>query len=234
MSAPPRATERLDRVLDAATDLLVRWGYQRVTIEDVARHAGIGKGTVYLHFRTKEALFLTVLLRAHHGVVSRMVDRMRADPVEILPSRMLRSLFLELADDPVVRPLYLGDSAVLGRLAHESADTLGELAQRRAEAGRAWFGLLRDAGLLRTDLDVSEQLYLLGAVTSGFYFVDSLPVPTAPGDPAGRAAVLEHALAASLEVPGAPAPGAATAQAVAELFASLIEHIDDEWQRRIR
>ena len=54
---------RLDRVLDAAADLLVRWGYQRVTIDDVARHAGIGKGTVYLHFRTKEALFLTVLLR---------------------------------------------------------------------------------------------------------------------------------------------------------------------------
>jgi AcrR family transcriptional regulator len=54
------------RVLDAAADLLVRWGYHRVTVEDVARHAGIGKGTVYLHFRTKEALFLTVLLRSQH------------------------------------------------------------------------------------------------------------------------------------------------------------------------
>ncbi|NMH99031.1 TetR/AcrR family transcriptional regulator [Pseudonocardia acidicola] len=234
MSTLSRPAERIDRVLDAATDLLVRWGYQRVTIEEVARHAGIGKGTVYLHFRTKEALFLTVLLRAHHGVVAGMIDRIRADPAEALPSRMLRSVFLALAEDPVVRRLYLGDSEILGRLAHEAADTLGELAQRRAEIGRAWFGLLRDAGLLRTDLDVSAQLYLLSAVNNGFYFVESLPSPTTPGDPARRADVLRHALAASLEAPGAPAPGAATAEAVAELFASLIEHIDDEWQRRLR
>jgi AcrR family transcriptional regulator len=37
---------RLERVLDAAADLLVRLGYRRVTIEEVARRAGIGKGTV--------------------------------------------------------------------------------------------------------------------------------------------------------------------------------------------
>jgi AcrR family transcriptional regulator len=234
VAAPEQPVERVERVLDSAAELLVRWGYQRVTIEDVARHARIGKGTVYLHFRTKDALFLTVLLRTHHGVVSRMVSRIRADPAEAMPSRMLRSLFVELAEDPVVRPLYLGDTAILGRLAHESADTLGDLGRRREEVGRAWFERLRAAGLLRTDLDVSAQLYLLGAVTSGFYFVDPLPVPAAPDDPAGRAAVLEHAIAASLEVAGAPDPGAAVAEAVAELFASLIEHIDDEWQRRVR
>jgi AcrR family transcriptional regulator len=59
---------RLTRVLDAAAELLASWGYQRVTIDDVAKLAGIGKGSVYLHFRTKEALFLTVLLRGHRAV----------------------------------------------------------------------------------------------------------------------------------------------------------------------
>jgi len=68
----------MERVLDTAAELLVRWGYQRVTIDEVARHAGIGKGTVYLHFRTKDALFLTVLLRAHRQIVSAMADRIEA------------------------------------------------------------------------------------------------------------------------------------------------------------
>ncbi|MGH3566828.1 MAG: helix-turn-helix domain-containing protein [Pseudonocardia sp.] len=49
---PDRPMEREERLLDVATDLLVRWGYQRVTVDAVARQAGIGKGTVYLHFRT--------------------------------------------------------------------------------------------------------------------------------------------------------------------------------------
>jgi AcrR family transcriptional regulator len=42
-------SDRADRILDAAGDLLLRLGYRKVTIEDVAQRAGIGKGTVYLH-----------------------------------------------------------------------------------------------------------------------------------------------------------------------------------------
>ena len=60
----------MERVLDSAAELLLRWGYQRVTIDEIARHAGIGKGTVYLHFPTKEALFLTMLLRTQWRSVS--------------------------------------------------------------------------------------------------------------------------------------------------------------------
>jgi AcrR family transcriptional regulator len=234
MSAPARPVERLERVLDTATDLLVRWGYQRVTIDEVARRAGIGKGTVYLHFRTKEALFLAVLLRAHHGVMDGIVARIEADPEEALPARMLRSLYLALAADPVIRPLYLGDSEVLGRLSHEAADTLGELGRRREAVGRGWFGMLRDAGLLRTDLEVDAQMYLFSAVTSGFLFVDSLPVAGAGIDLAARAGLIEHTLAAALQVPGAHEAAATVAPAVADLFRPLTEHVDTEWRRRVR
>jgi AcrR family transcriptional regulator len=222
------------RVLDAAAELLVRMGYRRVTIDEVARRAGIGKGTVYLHFSTKEALFLAVLLRTHHGVTVRIVERMSADPAEVLPGRLMRSVFLDVAADPVTRPLYLGDSEILGRLAHESADTLGELARHRHESAQAWFGLLRDAGLLRTDRDVGAQLYLLSAISSGFYFVDALPVRGAPADHAERAQLLEHAVSAALELPRAAEQAAGVAPAVVALFRSTIDHIDEECQRRLR
>ncbi len=241
-SVPPvtPTAARLERVLDAAAELLVRVGYRRVTIDEVARAAGIGKGTVYLHFPTKEALFLAVLLRTHHGVTERMVARMEADPVEVLPGRLSRSLYLDIAENPVTRPLYLGDGEVLGRLTHEAVDTLGELTRRREETGRAWFGLLRGAGLLRTDRDVDEQLYLLASISTGFYFLDTLPVPGAPTERAARAELLEHAVASALEVPRAPEVPAAlggaagTVRAVADLYRDLISHIDEEWRRRLR
>ncbi|MGD9985198.1 TetR/AcrR family transcriptional regulator [Pseudonocardia sp.] len=225
---------RLERVLDAAADLLVRWGYQRVTVEDVARHAGIGKGTVYLHFRTKDALFLTVLLRSHHHVVSRMADRMAADPAEVLPSRMTASVYRDLADDPVVRPLYLGDPEVLGRLAHEAADSMGELGARRDAAARRMFGLLRAAGALRTDLTLEEQEYVLRAVATGFLFVDPLPAAGVPVDRDRRAALMAHTIAAAIEVPGAASRVAVVAPQVAEMFRDLAAQMDQEWRRRVR
>lgn len=56
-----------DRILDAAERLLGRFGYRKMTIDDIAAEAGIGKGTVYLSFPSKEELVLST--------VDRIVDR---------------------------------------------------------------------------------------------------------------------------------------------------------------
>lgn len=224
---------RLERVLDAAGELLARFGYQRVTVDDVARAAGIGKGTVYLHFRTKEALFLTVLLRGHRAVTGDLADGMRADPAQVLPGRMMSTVYRRLAADPVTRRVYLGDPETFGRLAHEAAGTLTELSRRRELVLGEHIALLRRAGLLRTDVDAAAQRYLLGAVATGFYLLDPETAPGVPADPAVRAGLLEYALGSVLQA-GGSTPDAALAEEVAAHYESLIEHIDEEWRRRLR
>jgi AcrR family transcriptional regulator len=234
VAAPDAVPVRVERVLDAAGDLLVRHGYQRVTIDAVARRAGIGKGTVYLHFRTKEELFLLVLLRTQRRVVTAMADRMLADPAEVLPARMSRSLYVAIAADPITRPLYLGDPEVLGRLAHEAAQTLGELGARRDAVLVEHLTLLAQAGHLRADRTLEDLRYLQGAVMAGFFFVDGLPLPHGPHDVDARAALLEQTLAAALHAPDTPAPATALAAHVAGRYRSLIQHIDQEWHTRTR
>src|SRR5688572_33487668 len=55
MSAP--------EIIAAADRLLARYGYRRMTVDDIAREADIGKGTIYLHFPSKEAVILSVINR---------------------------------------------------------------------------------------------------------------------------------------------------------------------------
>jgi len=50
-------------LLDAAARLFVERGYEATTVEDIARAAGVAKGTFYLYFRTKDQL-LTALRQA--------------------------------------------------------------------------------------------------------------------------------------------------------------------------
>ena len=235
MAAPEAPEPRVERVLDSAAELLVRWGYQRVTIEDVARHAGIGKGTVYLHFRSKDALFLTVLLRVHREIVGRMADRMTADPREVLPSRTMRSVYEELSADPVTRSLYLGDAEVLGRLAHEATGTLGELTTRRQEAVAEHIRLLVEARCLRPGLDPDAALYAFAAVGTGFFVVEGFGAAIAPLGTSARAELLGRTLAAALEVPEPPAAALERlAPVIAQRYRALLVHIDHEWRRRVR
>ena len=232
MAAPE---PRVERVLDSAAELLVRWGYQRVTIEDVARHAGIGKGTVYLHFRSKDALFLTVLMRVHRGFAERMADRMDSDAREVLPSRMMRHVFDEMTADPVARSLYLGDAEVLGRLAHEAAGTLGEFTARRYEAVAEHLRLLADGGCLRPGLDPESALYAFSAIGMGFVVIDGLRAGIPRLEVEARADLLEHTLAAALEVPDPPtAVLERIAPVIAQRYRALLLHIDEEWRRRVR
>lgn len=225
---------RLTTVLDAAAELLVRWGYRRVTIDDVAVRAGIGKGTVYLHFRSKEALFLTVLLRGYRELIEGVADRMRTDPDEVLPSRMLRSTYLGVQRDPLTRALYLGDGDILGRLAQESADTLGEMRSKVSEQARRHFELLRDVGLLRTDLPTAAQLYLFNTIGAGFFWLEPMNLPDAPESPEQRADLMAYALRAALEAPEAGPARPDLAATAAEQYESLLEHVDREWERRVR
>ena len=55
------ATREVTReaILDAADRRLARFGYNKMTIDELAAEAGIGKGTVYLHFSSKEEVVLS-------------------------------------------------------------------------------------------------------------------------------------------------------------------------------
>jgi AcrR family transcriptional regulator len=61
-----------DAILDAADRRLARFGYKKMTVDELAADVGIGKGTVYLHFPSKEAVVLSHIDR----IVNRLCERL--------------------------------------------------------------------------------------------------------------------------------------------------------------
>lgn len=71
----PETSERRDSILEAATQVFLRYGFKKTSMEDLSRAAGLSRPGLYLHFSTKEALFKAAVLQ--------LVERTRA--AAILP-----------------------------------------------------------------------------------------------------------------------------------------------------
>ena len=78
-------------ILDAADGLLARYGYKKMTMEDLAQEVGIGKGTIYLHFRSKEEIVLSHIDR----IVLRVIERLQAIAAgEAAPAAKVRDILI--------------------------------------------------------------------------------------------------------------------------------------------
>jgi AcrR family transcriptional regulator len=65
--------EKEQRILDTAAELFSRQPFHKVLLSDVARSAAVGKGTLYLYFKSKDDLYFAVLFREF----STLIDSMR-------------------------------------------------------------------------------------------------------------------------------------------------------------
>ncbi len=79
-----------DLILDAVDVLLAKYGYKKMTMEDVALQVGIGKGTIYLHFPGKQELILSHIDRIAERVVAKLREIAgSAEPYEKRVRKML-------------------------------------------------------------------------------------------------------------------------------------------------
>jgi AcrR family transcriptional regulator len=74
-TAPEEKEARRRHILTASEELMQTWSFTDITMDRIAERAGVAKGTLYLYFRTKEALFLRLYdqhLEAWYGDLSEL------------------------------------------------------------------------------------------------------------------------------------------------------------------
>jgi len=72
MPAEEEKNSKEIRILDAAQGLFSRFGLKKTSIEEIARTAGLGKGTIYLYFRSKEEIFEGVCKRFSQALTEKL------------------------------------------------------------------------------------------------------------------------------------------------------------------
>jgi AcrR family transcriptional regulator len=151
---PTRADKsalRRDAIVAAALEEFSARGFAAARLEDVAQRAGVGKGTIYLHFRDKEALFQELVTT----MLVPFIANIEAAPSAGLPIRVM----LERLIDLFLREIYGTERRKLIRLIMTEGPRFPQLAEfhyhhvvkRAIAAMRALLDAAHRRGELRSD-----------------------------------------------------------------------------------
>lgn len=91
------STDVRPRILEAAKERLWHFGFKKTTIDEIAADAGVGKGTVYLHFDSKEAIALAIMGDFKRDSVERqktVIGLSQLSPVEKLTEVLLLPILM--------------------------------------------------------------------------------------------------------------------------------------------
>jgi AcrR family transcriptional regulator len=92
-----RSAERRDAILSAALDEFSTRGFEAARLDDVARRAGVAKGTIYLYFRDKESLFQELIRSMLTPLVGTIEALGEADvPLPVLADRIVELFVREV------------------------------------------------------------------------------------------------------------------------------------------
>jgi AcrR family transcriptional regulator len=216
--------ERADRILDTARDLLLAWGYRRVTIDELARRADVGKGTIYLHWRSREEVFHAVSAREAAAMADAIVDAIRTDPAEVALHRYLRRLFVEAMNRPVLRALYTRDADTLGSFL--AAAHHHRLEESKLGVNRDYLGVLAAEAMLRPDLRLKDLDYTLPTIVFGFFAAEPFHPPAIKLTLEQKADQLAQTVRRAFEPTGAPSRDAVK-RAAAKAIPILERHARD-------
>jgi len=134
--------------LEAALSVFAKKGFAASRIGDIAREAGIAKGTVYLYFESKEAVFTALLREVLGGRLAEMGALARAQGGSIAP--MLHNLIRGLGHFAAT-----SDRVVLPKIVIAEAGNFPHLARAyREEVVERGLGLL--TGLIREGIQRGE------------------------------------------------------------------------------
>src|SRR6476620_9047991 len=106
--------ERQQQILDAAAAVIIRLGYDKTTMSDIAEEAGVSRGTVYLYFRGKEELFEALLYREWMLYSQTWLENIETDPRGGTLGGFYRALFHTVNSRPLIAAMMRRDRRVIG------------------------------------------------------------------------------------------------------------------------
>ena len=221
--------DRSQQILDAAAALIIRQGYDKTSMIDVAQEVGISRGTVYLHFASKERLFEALIVRESTLYVEAWLQYVESNESVASMGAIYRSVLHAVNSRPLMAAMLKRDRRVVGGYLRKP-NTLF----RSLEAVSPWDNVLsafQQVGAVRQDIDPAVMTHIMELLSYGLVSVDDFkPSSASPPFDATIEAIADMLDCVLTPADGGNRPaGREVIRTLAAAFRDRFETIKQQW-----
>lgn len=112
---------KVQAILDQAAEMFISTEYNQIKMSDLAKEMNVSKGILFFYFKTKEALFFSLLCREYEKRLVRLMELIRETPIKSFGDfkRLIMTELIELVDH---NPLYIRLEAMRSAVLEKNID----------------------------------------------------------------------------------------------------------------
>jgi len=180
---PELESRRKAQILDVAARVFATYGFANTQVQTIANHLGVGNGTIYRYFPTKDQLFLAAVergLKELEAEMDRILESPR-DPLELLPEA-IRGYFGFFRRRPEMAELFIQERAAFPQ--HHRPIYFAQHASEHADKHTPFFRRLMETGRVRP-IPLERLFAVVGDLLYGTIIANLLS--GRPADPEAQA-----------------------------------------------
>lgn len=154
----------VDRVLDAASAIVLNDGFESASLREIAARARITDTELLQLFNSAGELYVSLLNREYRGMFRVVIDHVDRDPQGGKLSHIYRHTIGAIHERPLARALYLTDPVALNSIMRGA---YGFEYMPRLGVRSSFIDRMKDAGMVRHDFDSTSLSAVITAVSAG-------------------------------------------------------------------
>lgn len=161
----PDSDKTHDQILSAAAEVIIRLGYDKTTISDIAEEVGLSRRTIYLYFKGKEDLFEALLYREYLHYAQTWLELIEADPRGGTIGGVYRAIFHAVNRRPLIAAMLRRDRRIIGNYLRKRDNPFSQMLSEVNTL--AFFQALQAAGVIRQDIDAAVIEHIVEMLSYG-------------------------------------------------------------------
>ncbi|MBZ0288466.1 MAG: TetR/AcrR family transcriptional regulator [Anaerolineae bacterium] len=166
---------RKQRILDAAAALIMRQGYDKTTMGDVADEVGVSRGIVYLHFDSKEKLFEALIQREVVQYAQIWLEHIEADPRGGTIGGIYRAVLYAINSRPLMATIMKRDRRIVGNYLRKPGNMFESM--QSSSLNIDFVQALQAAGAVRQDVDPLLMSHIMDVLSYGLVTIGDFRKP---------------------------------------------------------